>query len=187
MSVDPRSVILVDDEPHVLRSLKRTLLEDGYNIVTAAGGAEALELLEKQEVAMVISDYNMPAMNGAELLSLLKERYPDMIRIILTGLGDTEVVIDAINKGAIYKFMNKPWDNMDLRVAVKRAFEYRDLRIEHKVLTKKVSAQDKLLELLERRNPGITRVARDADGAIVLDENGSQEEELNKLLEDAAK
>lgn len=119
----PRSLLLVDDEENILASLKRLLRHDGYHILTAACAEDALTVLEAQPVGVVISDQRMPSMSGVELLSLVKRRWPDTVRMMLSGYTELNAVTASINKGEIYKFLTKPWDDGDLREVVRAAFE----------------------------------------------------------------
>ena len=106
--VAPRApILLVDDEPAILDGLRRQLRKM-FTVHTAAGGAEALELLESEPVAVVISDMRMPQMNGATFLSKVRTLYPDVVRILLTGQADTQAAITAVNEGQIYRFLTKP-------------------------------------------------------------------------------
>ena len=104
-----RTLLLVDDEENIVRSLKRLLRRDGYNILTANSGKEGLEVLNDDNVGVIISDQRMPEMNGTEFLSQVKVLHPDTIRIVLSGYTDLNSVTDAINDGAIFKFLTKPW------------------------------------------------------------------------------
>src|SRR3569833_4327723 len=108
-------LLLVDDEPNVLRSLRRVFQREQYEIVTASRSNEALALLAQQEFHILISDYMMHGRNGAELLKRAKNLRPDKIRIMLTGRADNGAVMGAINEGAVYKFILKPWIDDDLR------------------------------------------------------------------------
>ena len=127
-------VLLVDDEKHVLSSVKRVLRPLDHDIYTAESGAEALELLKQHEISIVVSDFRMPHMNGAELLSEIKKRYPDTIRIILSAYADLEAVTRAINEGSIYKFLFKPFDNSHLIQIVQEALEQYNLVKENQKL-----------------------------------------------------
>jgi response regulator RpfG family c-di-GMP phosphodiesterase len=100
-------ILLVDDEPAILDGLRRQLRKK-FTVHTAAGGAEALELLESEPVAVVVSDMRMPQMNGATFLSTVRTLYPDVVRILLTGQADTQSAITAVNEGQIYRFLTKP-------------------------------------------------------------------------------
>jgi ActR/RegA family two-component response regulator len=117
-----REMLLVDDEENVLRALSRVLRRDGYTIHTATSAAEGLQILATQRIQVIVSDQRMPGTSGVEFLSRVKEMYPDTVRIILSGYTDLATVTDAINRGAIYKFLTKPWNDDELRQQVEEAF-----------------------------------------------------------------
>ena len=116
------TVLLVDDEPNILSALRRVLRRDGYEILTAQSGEEALEILAHQTVMVILSDQRMPNMTGTEFLSRVKILHPRTVRIILSGYADLNSITEAINKGEIYKFRTKPWDDEELRNDVREAF-----------------------------------------------------------------
>lgn len=117
-----QTVLLLDDEENILRALARVLRRDGYKILMATRAQDAFELLAKHDVQVILSDQRMPEMNGTEFLSRVKDLYPNTIRIVLSGYTDLKSVTDAINKGAIYKFLTKPWDDELLRQDIAQAF-----------------------------------------------------------------
>ncbi len=117
-----QTLLLVDDEPNILASLSRLLRREGFQILTATSPAEAFELLAKNKVQVILSDQRMPEMSGTEFFSRVRQLYPDTIRILLTGYTDLESVTGAINRGAIYKFLTKPWDDDQLREQIREAF-----------------------------------------------------------------
>lgn len=118
----PPTLLLVDDEPDVIHALERLLCHDGYRILTAGSAAEGLELLALNEVQVIVSDQLMPQMSGTEFLSKAKELYPDTIRMVLSGYSSFESIMEAINNGAIFRFLLKPWDNGSLRTHIREAF-----------------------------------------------------------------
>ena len=118
----PNTLLLVDDEPNILKSLSRLLRREGYNILTATSPADAFDLMAKHSVQVVISDQRMPDMSGTEFLSRVRQLYPHTVRLVLTGYTDLESVTAAINRGAIYKFLTKPWDDDQLREQIREAF-----------------------------------------------------------------
>lgn len=122
-SVGERVLLLVDDEKNILSALTRLLRRDGYRILTANSPAVAFELLAKHKVQVIMSDQRMPEMNGTAFFSKVKDMYPDTIRMILSGYTDLKSVTEAINHGAIYKFITKPWDDDALRQDVEHAFK----------------------------------------------------------------
>jgi len=117
-----RTLLLVDDEEDILKALKRLLRRSGYRILTATSGAAALEVLGLNEVQVIVSDQRMPQMSGTEFLSRVKELYPNTVRMVLTGYSDLASVTGAINRGAIFRFLSKPWDDEDLREQIHNAF-----------------------------------------------------------------
>lgn len=118
-----RTLLLVDDEPNVLTALTRILRPLGYRILTAPDAATAFEILASNQVGVILSDHRMPGMTGVELLSRVKTMYPMTVRMILSGYADISTVTDAIRLGAIYKFMTKPWDQVELCGVLQKAFE----------------------------------------------------------------
>ena len=122
-----KTLLLVDDEPSLLRALERLLRADGYRLLTAGSGAQALALLAANDVQVILSDQRMPGMTGVELLTQARQAYPDSVRMVLSGYADLQAITDAVNHGHIYKFIAKPWDNELLRANVREAFERFDL------------------------------------------------------------
>ncbi|TCV89650.1 HD domain-containing phosphohydrolase [Sulfurirhabdus autotrophica] len=126
----PSTLLFVDDEANILSSLKRLFRPFGYRIFTAESGAEGLEIMERDSVDLVVSDMRMPEMNGAQFLEKVREKWPDTVRILLTGYAEMEATIDAINKGQIYRYISKPWEDNDITLTVKQALERKQLERE---------------------------------------------------------
>ncbi|PRC91062.1 EAL domain-containing protein [Solimicrobium silvestre] len=122
-----KTLLLVDDEAHILSALQRVLRQDGYHILTAESAAEGFELLALHKVQVILCDQRMPTMNGTVFLDLVKDMYPNTLRIILSGYIDVESILNAINRGAIYRFYTKPWDNKVLRDNICEAFQHHSL------------------------------------------------------------
>ncbi|AOE83124.1 diguanylate cyclase [Pseudomonas sp. TCU-HL1] len=122
-----QTLLLLDDEENILRAMTRVLRRDGYQILTATRAQDAFGLLAKYEVQVILSDQRMPEMSGTEFLSRVKDLYPDTVRMVLSGYTDLKTVTDAINQGAIYKFLTKPWDDNQLRSTVSEAFFHNEL------------------------------------------------------------
>jgi DNA-binding NtrC family response regulator len=137
-------LLVVDDEKEILRSLTLTFMDD-YEVFTASSGAEALEILKQQRIALVIADQRMPEMTGAELLEKVIQIDPHIVRIILTGYTDTASLVQAINKGHIYQYINKPWERQELRIIVKRALESYELALENQRLLGELRAANERL------------------------------------------
>ena len=121
-----RKILIVDDEPGILSALKRVLRRDGYEILAAPSAREGLKILGDHEVQVILSDQRMPEMSGTEFLSRVRELYPETIRIILSGYTDLESIANAINRGSIYKFLTKPWEDDLLRENIREAFTHHD-------------------------------------------------------------
>ena len=119
------TILCVDDEANVLKSLKRLFLDEDYEILTAESGSEGLVLLEQrqQPVQVVISDYRMPEMDGVAFFKEVHDRWPDTVRIVLSGYADTAAVVAAINEGQVYRFIPKPWNDDELKVTIAKAVD----------------------------------------------------------------
>ncbi|WP_435749798.1 response regulator [Thauera sp. AutoDN2] len=130
-----RTLLLVDDEENILAALKRALRRDRYDILTANSGAEGLARLAEQSVDVIVSDQRMPGMTGVEFLREARKAHPDTVRIVLSGYTELKSITDAINEGAIYKFLTKPWDDEQLRTNIAEAFKLRELAQENHRLT----------------------------------------------------
>lgn len=128
------TLLLVDDEENILAALRRLLRRDGYRILSATSGTEGLQLLETYPVDVIISDQRMPQMTGVEFLRKAKTSFPDTIRIVLSGYTELQSIIDAVNEGAVYKFLTKPWDDDLLRGHVQEAFRQKKLADENLIL-----------------------------------------------------
>ncbi|MDD5438749.1 MAG: hybrid sensor histidine kinase/response regulator [Candidatus Omnitrophica bacterium] len=134
------SVVILDDEQNVLNALMRLFKDEPFGVAVTTDHAGALSLLEKETIKVVVSDHRMPAITGIEFLKMVKERYPDIMRILITGHVDLEIAEDAINKGEVYRFINKPWDDSALKITIRDAIDKFDL-------TEKIKVQNK--ELIE--------------------------------------
>ena len=154
---EPTRILCVDDEQNVLRSLTRLFLDDPYEILTATSGAEGLLILAQcGTVPVVISDYRMPGMNGVEFLSEVRKRWPETVRIVLSGYADTGAIVSAINEGQIYRFVAKPWNEDELQVTVANALERYDLGRTNRELS----------EELRRKNDELTTLNRDLERRV---------------------
>lgn len=140
------TVLFVDDEPNILRAIKRALFTMDITLLLAESGAKALELLEKNEVHVVISDMKMPQMSGAELLEQVAINYPETFRVVLTGYADIESTIKAVNQGKIHRYLQKPWDNQELVAAVEEGLERVKLKAENERLQKLTRLQNQKLK-----------------------------------------
>jgi FixJ family two-component response regulator len=157
-------ILVVDDEEAILETMAFTFV-DTYEVLTSNDAAHALELLDEHApVAVVITDQRMPGMTGSELLTEVYKRHPDTTRIILTGFADMESTVEAINAGHVYAYVNKPWEQADLKQIVKRAYDHHCLLSENK----------RLLEDLQRAQSFLQAVIDRLDtGAIAVDVSGT--------------
>lgn len=143
------SILCVDDEPNILSSLKRLFRPKGYQIHLAEGGKAALELLERVAVDLVISDMRMPEMDGVQFLEQVRQRWPYTVRLLLTGYADMGSTIGAVNRGEIYRYISKPWDDADILLIVHDALEQRALELENKRLEAVAQAQNAELKAVQ--------------------------------------
>ncbi|GAB6096446.1 hypothetical protein JCM14469_26990 [Desulfatiferula olefinivorans] len=176
-------ILFVDDEAHVLSSMKRLFRRENYSIFVAGGASEALDILKKESVQLVISDHRMPGMTGAELLSRIKTLYPETIRIMLTGYADVQAVMGAVNEGAVYKFITKPWNDDDLRLTVSLALEQYDLIQENRALKKEKARRQKQISRLNR----FVNSHRSQLGVLLLKHGMIDQQQLDKALAVQAK
>jgi response regulator RpfG family c-di-GMP phosphodiesterase len=151
MSETQHTILCLDDERNILQSLKRLLRKEGYNLLLASSGEEAFELLEKNDVHLIISDQRMPQMSGTEFLAKVKEKYPDVLRVILTGYTDVDSITESINKGHIYKFFLKPWNDHNLKLEIRQALDQYDLIKANRHLDETVVRQNEELQEINEK------------------------------------
>lgn len=143
-----RTLLLVDDEENILAALTRVLRREGYRILTANGGEAGLELLAANPVDVIVSDQRMPGMTGVEFLRRAKAIYPDTVRIVLSGYTELQSITDAINEGAIYKFLTKPWDDNMIRANIAEAFRHKELGDDYQRLAGELARTNQELQVL---------------------------------------
>lgn len=144
------TLLIVDDEPKIYHALRRALhRERDWKTLYADGGEAALKLLETESVDIVIADENMPGMNGTQLLGLVRQKYPDIIRMMLTGDARLDVVMNAVNRGEIYRFFTKPCDEAQLIISIRDALQMRVLKAESRRLLDTVKRQAARIKQLE--------------------------------------
>lgn len=157
------TLLVVDDEANILAALGRLFRRDGYRLLRAESGSAALAILAEHEVGVILSDQRMPGMTGVEFLSRARERWPDAVRIMLSGYTELSCVTDSVNQVAIYKFLTKPWDDDALRETVRKAFQlYRVTRENTRLNTALRDANEALTrwnQELEQRVADKTREA----------------------------
>lgn len=130
-------------------------MDDDYEILTAISGEDGLAVLaDNSDVQVVVSDFRMPGMNGVEFLRQVCEKYPETVRIVLSGYADTGAVVAAINEGQIYKFVSKPWSDEELRQTVAKAVEAFSLHRQNRALAAELETLKREMALLKSRIPG---------------------------------
>jgi response regulator RpfG family c-di-GMP phosphodiesterase len=181
----------VDDEENIVASLKRSLRRGGYRILTANSAAEGLQRLAESKVDVIVSDQRMPVMTGVEFLRRAKELYPETVRIVLSGYTELQSITDAINEGAIYKFLTKPWEDDLLRANIDEAFRQKGMADENRRLDREVrianqelaavneclqstlAAQHERLNMVEARTSGALEILLNVPVPIIgIDDEG---------------
>ena len=142
------TLLFVDDEANILAALRRLFRPLGYRVLTAESAEQGLDLLRNESVDLVVSDMRMPVMNGARFLELVREGWPDVIRILLTGYAEIGHTIDAINKGQIYRYVTKPWEDQEFCLIVRQALEHRQLQYDKARLEQLTLRQNEELKQL---------------------------------------
>lgn len=173
-------ILIVDDEANVISALKRALVDEPYEIFSANSGAEGLGILGTKGVKAIISDEKMPGMSGSEFLAQVKARFPETVRIMLTGHASLEAAMKAVNSGEIYRFFTKPWNEVELRLALRSAVEKYDLEAENRRLLGIIKRQTLNLKLLEKKYPNITKLDKDEEGNLLLPD--ISEDELTQIV-----
>jgi type II secretory ATPase GspE/PulE/Tfp pilus assembly ATPase PilB-like protein/DNA-binding response OmpR family regulator len=146
----PYRLLLVDDEPNILASLRRVFQRENYELLFARSGEEALRIMEKQPAELIMTDFMMPGMNGSELLREVRERWPQTIRIMLTGHANTDAVMGSIKDGAVYRFILKPWNDDDIRLTIALALEQYELIQRTRALEQQTKKQSRDLETISK-------------------------------------
>lgn len=142
------TLLCVDDEPNILSAMRRLFRGCGFRVLVASDGPQALALLGREPVDLVISDMRMPGMDGAELLARVRERWPEVTRVLLTGYADIASTVAAINRGEIWRYVSKPWDDDALKQLVGEVFERQAMRREVQRLSALTQAQNVELKTL---------------------------------------
>ncbi len=129
--VEMRTILFVDDDEIVLRSLERSFFDEPYNRLFANSGKQALEILQREEVHVVVTDMRMPEMDGLELLKVVRTMYPNIVGIVLSGYAEVTALQEAIDQGEIFMFIPKPWNlETDLKVVIQQAIDHYKLQSE---------------------------------------------------------
>src|SRR6185312_2797198 len=139
------TLLVVDDEPDVVKSVQ-DLLRRKYKVLGATSAREAIDIMSREEVHLVMSDQRMPGITGVEFLSKVRGEHPDAIRLLFTGYADIRAVIDAINQGRVYRYITKPWDPDELETVIDEAAERYDLIVERNTLVETLKERNTELE-----------------------------------------
>ena len=154
---DEHTILCVDDEENILNALKRLLRKEGYTLKTAKSGAEGLEIVKNDDIHLIICDQRMPDMGGTEFLAKVKDKYPDIIRVILTGYTDIDSISESVNKGHIYKFLLKPWNDQNLKLEIRQCIEQYKLAQINRKLQDKIVEQNKELKKINENLEAMVR------------------------------
>lgn len=144
------NVLYIDDELDNLNAFKAVFRRQ-FNVFIAESAAEGLKILEENPIEVILSDQRMPEMTGVEFFESIIEKYSEAMRVLVTGYSDINAVIDAINKGQVYRYVSKPWSNEDLSIMIKQAHEVYQLRKENKELTATLLRVNQQLEFMLRQ------------------------------------
>ncbi len=170
-----RTLLLVDDEENIVAALRRLLRAEGWKVLSATSAEQALHQMARHEVDVVLSDQRMPGMTGVELLRRAKELYPETIRLVLSGYTELQSITDAINEGAIYKFLAKPWDDEQLRAHLREAFALKEMADQNRLLDREVQAANRELAELNRRLQALLSAQREKNEREIGSREAAQE------------
>ena len=145
------NILYIDDEPHNLIAFRAAFRRD-FNIFTAESALEARKVIDENDIHIILSDQRMPVTTGIEFFESIIDTHPEPIRILITGYTDISAVIDAINRGQVYKYLTKPWNENDIRIFVKAAYEVFVLRRQNAELSRKLINANYKLEFLARQS-----------------------------------
>lgn len=167
-------LLIVDDEPEILKVLTR-VFRNTYAVTTTTDPIEACALLERERFDLIISDIDMPSIDGYELVSLARELCPTAIRVLITGAGTMEGAIRAINEGEVHRYIPKPFSMADIRETVASALARKHELDQVTEARQRAELRRQLWDRVEADNPGLTAVERDETGAYKLDRRATTE------------
>jgi DNA-binding NtrC family response regulator len=157
------TVLLVDDDPALTAALRRRFHAEPFRVLEAHSGADALEMMAREQVDVVVADEAMPGMAGSDLLARVAQLYPDTVNLMLTGQAGLETAIRAINAGRVFRFLTKPCEPDELLIAIRLAL------VERARTPSEDRDAARELTRLELQHPGIATVRRDEDGAVIIE------------------
>jgi diguanylate cyclase (GGDEF)-like protein/PAS domain S-box-containing protein len=170
-----RTLLLVDDEDNIVAALRRLLRSEGWLVISASSAEQALQLMARHEVDVILSDQRMPGMTGVELLRRARQLYPETIRLVLSGYTELQSITDAINEGAISKFLAKPWNDEQLRAHLREAFALKDMADQNRRLDQEVKAANRELAELNGRLQSLLSAQREQNEREVGSREAAQE------------
>lgn len=180
------TILLVDDEPNITEALRRALRKEPFHFLTASSGSEAERILDSVHVDAIVSDEQMPGMPGSELLARARKRFPNTIRMVLSGQASLEAAVKAINEGEVYRFFLKPVNPTDLAFTLCQALEHKRLEAQSRRLLREFQRQANVLDQLRRSSQTLTHLHTDDQGVIVL-EDSDDEGSVSDLLAEMEK
>ena len=183
--MEKSKLLLVDDEPNLTSALVRSLDRKQFEIFTADSAQQGLMILAGNDIDVVVSDERMPGMTGSQFLSEVRKKWPNTIRMILSGQADLEAAVRAINEGEVYRFLLKPCHPKELEMTILQGLQHKKLVAQSRKLLQEHQKNVNLLEALEKDNPGITKIDMDEDGVIDMEAyDAGQGEDVQSLLDD---
>jgi putative nucleotidyltransferase with HDIG domain len=156
-NVHDHTVLFVDDEANILKALQRLLRNEPMNVLTASRPQEAIDLLEREDIHCVVTDQRMPDMSGVDMLSTIRQRNPDIVRMMLTGYTEINIAVEAINRGEIFRLITKPWNDDELKATLRQALDHHDLKREIKRLNHVTREQNFKLQDMNKNLEGKVR------------------------------
>ncbi len=166
-------VLIVDDDPNIISSLSRLSRGENFKVIGANSAEEALQVLKTGFFDVIVADENMPGMKGSDFILQVRELYPGIIRIMLTGHANLDLAVKLINQGDIYRFFSKPCSSRDLLLSIRQALQYRDLLQKSYTLLQIVRHQSKIISSIQKNNDEI-----ETDKFFILEPS---KEETNKI------
>lgn len=162
----PYHLLVLDDEENILKSIKRIFIADNFEVAATSDPSEAMQILSKEKIKVVLSDYRMPTVTGVQFLSHVKEEYPDTVRILFTGYADVATAEEAINISHVYRFVNKPWNVGELKGIIYQAMQYYDLVVENRKLFESAIEKNEQLEIVNRKLKAMYELQKDFSSTI---------------------
>ena len=186
--MEKSKLLLVDDEPNLTSALVRSLDRKQFEIFTADSAQQGLMILAGNDIDVIVSDERMPGMTGSQFLAEVRKKWPNTIRMILSGQADLEAAVRAINEGEVYRFLLKPCHPQELQMTILQGLQHKKLVAQSRKLLQEHQKNVNLLEALEKDNPGITKVDMDDDGVIDMEAyDAGSTDDVQSLLDDLEK